>query len=162
MYSNARPEMIATEAIELVAGEYEIISLLVLPEMDRLEMNYLLVDLENAQQRVQELEKVIIERCGDSEAAQLLRSSLDSAFGAKPGRATQSRYHPIDQSERRLSPSLSASSDIPDHIISIFFFCYSKVCPNDFFLFTMCSYQHRGFSKNFIQYNFIIYKHITC
>jgi transposase len=47
---------------------------LVLPEMDRLEMNYLLVDLELAQLRVQELEKVIVERCGNSEDAQLLRS----------------------------------------------------------------------------------------
>ncbi len=47
---------------------------LVLPEMDRLEMDYLLVDLEHAQQRVGELEEVIIERCGDSKDAQLLRS----------------------------------------------------------------------------------------
>ena len=45
-----------------------------LPEMDRLEMNYLLVDLERAQQRVQELENVIAERCGNSKEAQLLRS----------------------------------------------------------------------------------------
>jgi transposase len=42
--------------------------------MDRLEMNYLLVDLEQAEQRVQELEQVIVERCGQSEDAQLLRS----------------------------------------------------------------------------------------
>lgn len=47
---------------------------LVLPEMDRLEMNYLLVDLEQIQQRVQELEQIITERCGNSEAAQLLRT----------------------------------------------------------------------------------------
>lgn len=47
---------------------------LVLPEMDRLEMNYLLVDLEQAERRVQELEQVIVERCGQSEDAQLLRS----------------------------------------------------------------------------------------
>ncbi len=47
---------------------------LVLPEMDRMEMNYLLVDLEQAEQRVQELEQVITERCGHSEDAQLLRS----------------------------------------------------------------------------------------
>ena len=47
---------------------------LVLPEMDRLEMNYLLVDLQLAQQRVQELENVITQRCDDSEDAQLLRS----------------------------------------------------------------------------------------
>lgn len=47
---------------------------LVLPAIDRLEMNYLLVDLEQAEQRVQELEEVIVERCGDSRDAQLLRS----------------------------------------------------------------------------------------
>lgn len=37
-------------------------------------MNYLLVDLAQTQQRIQELEKVIIERCGNSEDAQLLCS----------------------------------------------------------------------------------------
>ncbi|MBP87569.1 MAG: IS110 family transposase [Planctomycetaceae bacterium] len=47
---------------------------LALPEMDRLEMNYLLLDLEQSQRRVDELEKLITERCGDSEDAQLLRS----------------------------------------------------------------------------------------
>ncbi len=47
---------------------------LVLPAIDRLEMNYLLVDLEQAEQRVQELEEVIVERCGDSRDAELLRS----------------------------------------------------------------------------------------
>lgn len=47
---------------------------LVLPEIDRLEMNYLLVDLEHIQQRILELEKVIVERCGNSQNAQLLRS----------------------------------------------------------------------------------------
>ncbi len=47
---------------------------LVLPEIDCLEMNYLLVDLEQAEQRVQELEQVIVKRCGESEDAQLLRS----------------------------------------------------------------------------------------
>ena len=47
---------------------------LVLPEMDRLEMNYLLVDLEQAGRRVQELEEVIVERCGNSADAQLLRT----------------------------------------------------------------------------------------
>jgi transposase len=47
---------------------------LVLPEIDRLEMNHLLTDLEQAQQRVQELEEVIAERCGTSEEAVLLSS----------------------------------------------------------------------------------------
>ncbi len=37
---------------------------LVLPATDRLEMNYLLVDLESAQQRVSELEQIITQRCG--------------------------------------------------------------------------------------------------
>ncbi len=47
---------------------------LVLPAIDRLEMNYLLVDLEQVEQRVQELEQVIIKRCGNSKDAQLLCS----------------------------------------------------------------------------------------
>ena len=47
---------------------------LVLPAMDGLELNYLLVDLEQAEQRVGELEQVIAERCGHSADAQLLRS----------------------------------------------------------------------------------------
>ena len=47
---------------------------LVLPAIDRLEMDYLLVDLEQAQRRVQELETVIVERCGNSQNANLLRS----------------------------------------------------------------------------------------
>ncbi len=47
---------------------------LVLPEIDQLEMNYLLIDLEHAQQRMQELEEKLAERCGTSEAATLLVS----------------------------------------------------------------------------------------
>ena len=47
---------------------------LVLPEIDRLEMNHLLVDLEHIQQRLMELEKVIAQRCGNSEDAVLLSS----------------------------------------------------------------------------------------
>ncbi len=42
--------------------------------MDRLEMNYLLADLEHAQQRLLDLEKLIVKRCGNSKAANLLRS----------------------------------------------------------------------------------------
>jgi len=45
---------------------------LVLPEIDRLEMDHLLADLEQVQQRLGDLEKVIAERCGDSEDAALL------------------------------------------------------------------------------------------
>ncbi len=47
---------------------------LVLPEIDRLEMNHLLADLQHAQQRLKELEEVIVQRCGTSEAAVLLSS----------------------------------------------------------------------------------------
>ena len=47
---------------------------LVLPEIDRLEMNHLLADLEHVQQRLKELEKVIAQRCGASQEAVLLSS----------------------------------------------------------------------------------------
>jgi transposase len=47
---------------------------LVLPEIDRLEMNHLLTDIEQIQQRVKELEQVIAQRCGVSAEAVLLSS----------------------------------------------------------------------------------------
>ncbi len=47
---------------------------LVLSEIDRLEMNHLLADLEHVQQRFDELEEVIAERCGTSEDAVILSS----------------------------------------------------------------------------------------
>lgn len=47
---------------------------LALPVMDRLEMNHLLVDLEHLQQRYEELERVIAQRCEQNEAAKLLTS----------------------------------------------------------------------------------------
>src|SRR5262245_49024385 len=47
---------------------------LALPEIDRLEMDYLLFDLERAQQRLKELEQVIARRCGVSAEAVLLCS----------------------------------------------------------------------------------------
>jgi transposase len=47
---------------------------MVLPEIDRLEMDHLLVDLEHVEQRFAELEKVIAERCGTSKEAVLLSS----------------------------------------------------------------------------------------
>jgi transposase len=47
---------------------------LALPEIDRLEMNHLLADLEQVQQRVKELEQVIAQRCGVSAEAVLLSS----------------------------------------------------------------------------------------
>jgi transposase len=46
----------------------------VLPEIDRLEMNHLLTDLEQVQQRRKELEQVIAQRCGVSAAAVLISS----------------------------------------------------------------------------------------
>src|SRR5262249_42592657 len=45
-----------------------------LPEIDRLEMNHLLVDLEQVQGRRKELEQVIARRCGVSAEAVLLSS----------------------------------------------------------------------------------------
>jgi len=45
---------------------------LVLPEIDRLEMNLLLTDLEHIQQRLQQLEKVIAKRCGNSKDTTIL------------------------------------------------------------------------------------------
>ena len=47
---------------------------LALPEIDRLEMNHLLADIEQAQQRVKELEQVIAQCCGVSAEAVLLSS----------------------------------------------------------------------------------------
>jgi len=47
---------------------------LILPEIDRLEMNYLLADLHRAEQRIQKLERAIVERCGEDANAQLLCS----------------------------------------------------------------------------------------
>jgi transposase len=47
---------------------------LVLPVIDRLEMNHLLTDVEQVQQRVKELEQVIAQRCGVSAEAVLLSS----------------------------------------------------------------------------------------
>lgn len=45
---------------------------IVLPEIDRLEMDHLLADLEQVRQRLKDLEKVIAKRCGDNEDAVLL------------------------------------------------------------------------------------------
>jgi transposase len=45
-----------------------------LPEIDRLEMNHLLADLEQVQERRKELEQVIAQRCGVSAEAVLLSS----------------------------------------------------------------------------------------
>jgi transposase len=48
---------------------------LALPEVDRWEMDHLLMDLEHAQRRVQELEKVIAQRSATSDAAALLATT---------------------------------------------------------------------------------------
>ena len=45
---------------------------LVLPEIDRLEMDHLLADLKQVQKRIEDIEKVIAERCGNSDDAALL------------------------------------------------------------------------------------------
>jgi len=47
---------------------------LVLPKMDRMEIDYLLGDLERIDQRINELQAVIVERCGAREEATLLTS----------------------------------------------------------------------------------------
>jgi transposase len=47
---------------------------LVLPEIDRLEMNHLLTAVEQIQQRMKELEQVIVQRCGVSAEAGLIAS----------------------------------------------------------------------------------------
>ena len=47
---------------------------LVLPEIDRLELDHLLADLDHIQKRLEELETVIAQRCGTSDEAVLLSS----------------------------------------------------------------------------------------
>jgi transposase len=47
---------------------------LALPDIDRLEMDHLLADLEQARQRLKDLEQVLARRCGVSDEAQLLAS----------------------------------------------------------------------------------------
>src|SRR5579871_5861567 len=53
---------------------------LVLPEVDRLEMDHLLLDLGRAKQRIQELEQVIARRCGVSAEAVLLSSMPGGSY----------------------------------------------------------------------------------
>jgi transposase len=47
---------------------------LILPEIDRMEMNHLLTDLEQVEKRLKELEQVIAQRCGVSKEAVILSS----------------------------------------------------------------------------------------
>src|ERR1700686_5201829 len=53
---------------------------LVLPAIDRLEMNHLLTDVEHVQHRVKELEQVIAQRCGVSAEAVLLSSMPGGSY----------------------------------------------------------------------------------
>jgi transposase len=57
---------------------------LVLPEIDHLEMNHLLINLQQVQQRMKELEQVIAQRCGASKEAAILSSmpGRDGGFTA--------------------------------------------------------------------------------
>jgi hypothetical protein len=58
---------------------------LVLPELDRLELDYPLADLEHIERRVEELGKVIAQRCQLSEDAVLLTSIPGAAaFAVTP------------------------------------------------------------------------------
>src|SRR5262249_4885514 len=59
---------------------------LALPEIDRLEMNHLLADLEQAEQRLKDLGRVIARRCAGSEGGKGL-SSMPGAGGGCTGRA---------------------------------------------------------------------------
>ena len=45
---------------------------LVLPEIDRLEMDHLLADLKQVQKRIADIERVIAQRCSNSDDAVLL------------------------------------------------------------------------------------------
>jgi len=74
---------------------------LVLPEMDRLEMNHLLIDLEHAQQRMRELEEILAERCGASEAATLLASM--PGIGHYSGTALACRVGQVERFPRSRS-----------------------------------------------------------
>ena len=74
---------------------------LVLPEIDRLEMNYLLLDLENAQKRVEELEKVIDERCGMNRDAVLIATI--PGVGAYTAIALASRVGRVERFPRSRS-----------------------------------------------------------
>jgi hypothetical protein len=77
---------------------------LVLPEIDRLEMNHLLIDLEHAQQRMCELEEILAERCGTSEAAKDVRTTMIyTHILNRGGRGVES---PLDRHCTRLLPRI--------------------------------------------------------
>src|SRR5262249_20530 len=54
---------------------------LALPEIDHLEMNHLLINLEQVQQRIRELEKVIAQRSASSQAVAILSSMPGTGGG---------------------------------------------------------------------------------
>jgi transposase len=60
---------------------------LVLPAIDRLEMNHLLTDVEQIQQRLKEREQVIAQRCGVSAEAGLLASMPGGSYFTATSRA---------------------------------------------------------------------------
>lgn len=74
---------------------------LALPAVDRWEMDHLLIDLEHAQQRLEELEKFIAERCAVSEEAVLLASM--PGVGAYTATALASRVGRVDRFPRSRS-----------------------------------------------------------
>ena len=65
---------------------------LVLPEIDRLEMDHLLADLKQVQKRIEDLETVIAQRCGNSDDAVLLATI--------PGGGTPAGYSRVPSSGR--------------------------------------------------------------
>jgi transposase len=97
---------------------------LVLPPRDRLEMNHLLIDLEQVQQRVGEREALLVERCGPHEDAELLRSIakcramafVSGDLRRNVGRAITPEKNDCNIPSRRQSPriqTVNASSHHP-------------------------------------------------
>ena len=68
---------------------------LVLPEIDRWELDQLLTDLDRSRQRLQELETLIAERCSNNEAAILLTST--PGVGAYTATALACRVGRVDR-----------------------------------------------------------------
>ena len=90
---------------------------LVLPEIDQLELNHLLVDLEHIKQRLDELEQVIARRCRDSEEATILASTpgvghfTATAFASRIGRVERfGRPHSLSN-YRGLTPGCRNSGE---------------------------------------------------
>jgi transposase len=71
---------------------------LVLPKVDRWELEHLLVDLEHVQQRVAELEKILAERCAASEDTKLIATI--PGVGAYTGTALACRVGRVERFPR--------------------------------------------------------------